>query len=590
MACIKVLDQNMINMIAAGEVIERPASVVKELIENSIDSGADKIVVNIEEGGRKLISVTDNGCGMDTEDLRLAFEPHATSKINSSADLSTISTLGFRGEALASISSIAQLTATSRTKNSLQANSVSIDCGQNKNLCPASADYGTKIQVRDIFYKLPARQKFLKSANTEMNHITECFKRIALANPNINLTLIHNKKEIYNLHSGDGLKNRIRSLFGNSVAEGLIETSSHEKNVNIKAFLGRPEISKTNKNTQYFFLNGRFIKDKFIFHALNEAYRSQLEPNRHPAAFVFIELPPDDFDVNVHPTKIEVRFYNSNLIHSLLLSTIRQKLLSTNMDVSFKTSPENFERKQHIKDAMEDFFKKNRPAAHQQNMPFSSYTKNSANKPQFDSRNFTAPSMPESSQSVAPKNFIQIHNSYIVSQNDNGFVIIDQHALHERIIYEKLKKRVSKNSLESQKQLVPETVELTQPQAENLNKNLDIFEKLGIQIEPFGPNTYAIHSFPLLLTKADPADFVIDLIDILDSKLSGTNSDQLLDEILNMAACKAAIKAGQKLTDDEIQHLLDQKEKTDYSSRCPHGRPTTITFSIPELEKQFKRT
>jgi len=591
MGQIKVLDQNMINMIAAGEVIERPASVVKELVENSIDAGATKITVTIEDGGRKLISITDNGCGMDADDLARAFEPHTTSKIKASSDLLGISTLGFRGEALASIASIAQVRAVSRTKDSAGANCVEIDCGSKGGASPCSADYGTTVQIRDIFYKLPARRKFLKTANTEMGHITEQFTRIALANENLDLTLIRNGKELYRLSDKDDLRRRITELFpisSSDISENLIEAESSEKGLHVHALMGKPLISRTNNRFQYVFLNGRFIRDKFISHAIKEAYRGLLEPGRFPVVFLFINMSFEDYDVNVHPTKIEVRFYNSNLIHSQILGALREKLLGTDLempgrlpDVQYAGSTSRHSppvRDSRIADAMAEFFKKHRPAQMQQQLGF-------------------RPSAPGKVHAVSRENsaqydrkYLQIHDSFIVAQTEEGFVIIDQHALHERIIYEDLCRRIRKNKLQSQRLLIPESFEVTVSGAEALKANAELTDKLGIELVPFGPRTMAVQSFPTLLSGVQPLDFIQDLIDLLDRKDAGLDAERLLDEVLNMAACKAAIKAGQKLTDSEIEQLLSDRQNAESASRCPHGRPTTIKFSIGDLEKQFKRT
>ncbi len=598
MGQIVVLDQNMINMIAAGEVIERPASVVKELMENSIDAGASKITVSIEDGGRKLISITDNGCGMDADDLARAFESHTTSKIKTSIDLHGIATLGFRGEALASIASIAQVKAVSRTKDSVEANRIEIDCGNKAGANPCSADYGTTIQVRDIFYKLPARRKFLRTANTEMSHITEQFIRVALANKQLALTLVHNGRELYRLSDNDGLRQRIAILFPTpqgSIGENLIEAESHEKGLHVFALLGKPDISRTSGKFQYIFLNGRFIRDKFISHAIKEAYRGLLEPNRFPVIFLFLQMSPEDYDVNVHPTKNEVRFYNANFVHSQVLGVLREKLLGTNLQTSAKL-PSISERKaastfptrgqdQKIADAMAEFFKKHRPSQRQEHLRFvpSSTGTKSETLPRVP-----LPDAPHYTENE--RKFLQIHDSFIVAQTDEGFVLIDQHALHERIIYEDLSRRIRKSKLQSQKLLMPESFELTDNQAEVLEKNKQLIEQLGIELVPFAPRTMAIQAFPTLLAKAEPLDFIQDLIDILESSDTGSDPDRLLDEVLNMAACKAAIKAGQKLTTSEIEQLLADKETIDYASRCPHGRPTTIEFTISELEKQFKRT
>jgi len=622
MGQILVLDQNMINMIAAGEVIERPASVVKELMENSIDSGATKIKVSIEDGGRKLISITDNGCGMDGEDLASAFEPHTTSKIKTSSDLQGISTLGFRGEALASIASVSQVTCTSRTKIQTGANRIEIDCGNKSSVSPASADYGTTIQVRDIFYKLPARRKFLRTANTEMGHIAEQFTRIALANGSLDLTLIHNGRELYRLSDKDHLHQRIAELSpipSSGISENLIEAESNEKSLHILALMGKPSISRTSKKFQYVFLNGRFIRDKFISHAIKEAYRGLLEPNRFPVVFLFIRMPYEEYDVNVHPTKSEVRFYNANLVHSQILATLREKLLGTDLQTHavLPTATGSREmqginvpgnRSEAISEAMAEFFKKHRPVQTQEHFSYKPTQQIVSLRPcsrQIPERHTGAATVSAFTQTSQPvpeilskqRKFMQIHDSFIVVQTDEGFVIIDQHALHERIIYENLCKRIlhrapdgGKNKLESQKLLIPQSFDVSPSDADLLNTNAELLEKLGIEVVPFGPRAMAIQAFPTLLTKADPLDFVQDLIDLLGRKDINPDGEKLLDEVLNMAACKAAIKAGQRLTDSEIEQLLRDKVNAESASRCPHGRPTTIKFSISDLEKQFKRT
>ncbi len=584
MGRITVLDQNMVNMIAAGEVIERPASVVKELVENSIDAGATKITITVEDGGRKLISITDNGGGMDAEDLACAFEPHTTSKIKISDDLKAIATLGFRGEALASIASIAQVKAISRTKGQLAGNCIEIDCGEKKGLIPCSSDTGTTIQVRDIFYKLPARRKFLKSANTEITHVVEQFIRIALANNGIDLMLIHNGKEQYRLSASMGIRARIAELFSQEIADNLLETENNEKGLRITALLGKPAIATTSNRLQYIFLNGRFIRDKFISHAIKEAFRGAIDPSRFPAAFIFIKMPYEDYDANVHPTKIEVRFYNANLVHSQILACLREKLLSTDLD-TLACVPQQYaptiRRDNQVAQAMEEFFKRHRPST-QRHLDFS-----------FDAQNSTPGRINEyrpSSIEHPVSKFLQIHDTFIIAENHDGFVIIDQHALHERLMYEQLKKRVKENPLETQKLLMPESLTLTKEQSDTVENNSQLFEKLGIELVPFGPKTIAIQSFPVLLAKAQPADFLADAIDLLTEKASTLDENSLFDEVLHMAACKAAIKAGQKLTDSEIEQLIADKETIENSSHCPHGRPTVIKFTITELEKQFKRT
>ena len=594
MGHIVTLDQNMINMIAAGEVIERPASVVKELLENSIDAGAMKITVAAEDGGRKLISVTDDGCGMDAEDLANAFEPHATSKIKTSSDLRNISTLGFRGEALASIASVAQVRAVSRTRDSTAGTCIEMDCGNKSGVAPCSADCGTTIQVRDLFYKLPVRRKFLKTANTEMGHISEHFARVALAKSDLDLTLTHNTRELYRLPAGQGLRQRIAQLLSGEIAENLIETESSEKGLHIFALMGRPDIARTNKNFQYVFVNGRFIRDKFISHAVKEAYRGTLEPDRFPVIFLFIRMPCEDVDVNVHPTKIEVRFCNANLVHSQILGCLRERLLATNLETPGKlplpagTSAESKAdsstqaRKEKITEAMAEFLKKHRPgpAPHQ-------FERSAAR----DRRPYQPAAQAAEYESTAvQKKFMQIHDAFIVAQTDDGCVIIDQHALHERIMYESLRRRISAGKLESQRLLIPESFQLTDAQAAAIEENSQLIERLGIELAPFGPRTMAIQAFPTLLSKAAPLDFVRDMLDLLCERGAAPDAEALLDELLNMAACRAAVKAGQRLSNAEIEQLLAERQIFDSAGHCPHGRPTTIKLSIKELEKQFRRT
>jgi len=598
MGRISVLDDNMINMIAAGEVIERPASVVKELVENSIDSGATRIDIAVEDGGRKLISVADDGCGMDTDDLAKAFEPHTTSKVRTSKDLRAITTLGFRGEALASIASVAAIKAISRTRECLGGCSIEIDCGEKGEVKPCSCDYGTRIEVRDLFYKLPARRKFLRTVNTEMSHISEQFSRIALVNNDTYLTLSHNGNELHNLAGGQSLNERIAGLFSQEIAQGLIETQSEEKGLNIHAFLGRTEISRTNNKLQYVFLNGRFIRDKFISHAMREAYRTFLEPDRFGVVFLFIEMPYEDYDVNVHPTKIEVRFYNANLVHSQVLAVLREKLLASDLDVKGKIpirqtssapqSKEQYEQTSNIRRAMDEFFKKHRPVETQSRLALANISTSSSLKEQ--SQRSAAIYEPLRQEQLQLPYFLQIHDSYIVVQTTEGFEILDQHALHERILYNKIKQRITSQNLERQKLLLPESFEASSAQQQALEENRQIMEKLGLEVVPFGPKTVAVQSFPGLLGKANPVDFVRDLLDLLADKGKQFDAEALLDEVINMAACKGAIKAGQRLTAVEIEQLLAERQVSEMSSRCAHGRPTVLKFSLNDLEKQFKRT
>jgi DNA mismatch repair protein MutL len=609
MGKIVVLDDNMINMIAAGEVIERPASVVRELMENSIDAGADRIAVQVEEGGRECIRVIDNGGGMGPEDLALAVEPHTTSKVRTEQDLWNITTLGFRGEALASIAAVSRMTVTSRVPDSIQAHCLEVDCGQNKTVRPSSGAVGTTIEVRRLFYKLPARRKFLRSANTEMGHVSEQFTRIALAHPELDLTLEHGSRSVYRLPAGGSIRERLKTLFGSVVSEDLIEVEREDKQIRIVGLIGQPETARTSAKYQYIFLNGRFIRDKFILHAVREAYRGLTEPNKYPVVFLFLRMPPDRFDVNVHPTKTEVRFENSNWVYSQVLSALRDRLLSMDLKTTgrFPSGASDFAdgdnplesllqkgRSQRIHEAMEDFFESHAAGQSRQGT-FSFPTPRPSAPRSFDGggsvRGFAPPTVPSMEPfEPAAVHCLQIHSSYLLVQTEDGFEVIDQHALHERILYEKMRARLEQGPLAAQRLLVPPSVEVTESEQALLEQNADLLEKLGIELTPFGPGVLAVQSFPVLLEKADPAEFLRDLLDLLSDRQLSVDAEKLVHHVLDRAACKAAIKAGEPLTEDEIGQLLKDREQTLHSSRCPHGRPTSIRFPLKDLEKQFKRT
>jgi len=596
---IAVLDDNLVNMIAAGEVIERPASVVKELLENSIDAQARRIVVHVEEGGRELIRVSDDGCGIAFEDMPLAFEPHATSKIRTQEDLLKISTMGFRGEALASIAAVSSLQMVSRPADSLQAGRIEIDCGQKNPPMPAAGPVGTTVEVRRLFYKLPARRRFLRSANTEMTHIIEQFIRIALAYPELELVLEHGGRLVYSLRAGQSLAERIGILFPSAVSEDLLEVERKEKSFSLRALLGRPDRTRTSSSYQYIFLNRRYIRDKFILHALKEAYRGLIEPHKHPVAFLFLQVPAEMFDVNVHPTKTEVRFENANWIYSQVLSALRDKLLSTDLPTAgtVPTSAASFhtedpleellqkDRESRIHQAMDGFFKSHSASeTSQRRLPFSAaMPKGTPQKPSESSE--------ESFRDAAvPAGYLQIHNSYLLIPTADGFEVIDQHALHERILYEKMRAAAEKGPLSSQRLLVPVIADVTEAQLQTLQQFAWLAEKLGIEWSSFGPKSIAIHSFPVLLEGAEPAQYIQEMLDVLTEKPIGADEETLLQMVLERAACRAAVKAGQPLSVPEIEQLLADRKLTQTPGRCPHGRPTSLSFRLKDLEKQFKRT
>jgi len=638
MAHIKVLSTQLINKIAAGEVVERPASVVKELMENSLDAGAARINVEIEDGGKKLIRISDNGCGMNPDDLALACASHATSKITADEDLFSIVTLGFRGEALASIASVSHLDIVSRPADSIEGARIEISGGSQSPLTPTAASYGTVITIRNLFFNTPARRKFLRTTNTEMGHITEQFTRIALAHTEAQFSLMHNGRKIHDLPAGQTLQERIGSLFTPELAQNLMDVHRKDPQLEISGLIAHPHQSRTGTQWQYVFLNGRHIRDRFIGHAIRESYRGLIEINRQPVVFLFLKMPPDTVDVNVHPAKTEVRFANSNLVHSQVLAALRDRLLSTDLTVSMQTdkfaqphnqpssaattSESTQEHQQRVRQAMADFFKSIPPPA----QPPAAATKASPTAPSYNSQgqatlplaeqsppvDTSAPTfMPPADTSAAagttattndsiapfePQNttdlntVLQIHNAYLVTQNEDGLIIIDQHALHERILYEKLSRQFNQGRLARQRRLIPEVIDVTAAQIAAMENHSELLLELGIEMEQFGPSSIAIQSFPVLLEKASPAEFVGDLLDMLIEQAGQTTRPELIHHVLDMMACKAAVKAGDPLSESEIRALLTQRHLIEQPGTCPHGRPTTISLSLAELEKQFKRT
>ncbi|HSI32613.1 MAG TPA: DNA mismatch repair endonuclease MutL [Tepidisphaeraceae bacterium] len=576
---VQQLSTALENRIAAGEVIERPASVVKELIENALDAGARNILVEIEDGGRELIRVIDDGHGIPADDLPLAFAEHATSKIRTDDDLFRIGTMGFRGEALASIGSVSHARICSRTADSQAAWEVVNRGGECSAPQASAGNVGTVLEIRHLFYNTPARRKFMKGAPTEIGHISDTVLRLALPHPGVSFTLTHNGKKSLHLPATDPTS-RLLEAWPDDFHEQRLPLDARDAEVKILGLIGLPALARPTAKYQYLYLNGRHIRDRFIQHALREAFRGLTEPGRHPAAILMLNVPPGDVDVNVHPTKIEVRFKDSGRIHGLVLSAVREKLLGSDLTpraIPFLADNVEPADRLDVRATLASFFQKlpgdlNAPAA-----PAAMTTDASS----------IAPASP---LPTLPSTAIQLHNSYLVTETPEGMLIIDQHALHERIMYEELKARVTRGPLESQRMLIPPTVPATTRQVALLEQIQPLLGRLGIEVSPFGPETLAVHAFPTFLARVDPVEFVTDLLERGEQELLDLHDEELLHEILDMMSCKAAVKAGDPLTAAEIQALLARKDLVDRSSNCPHGRPTTLRLSLRDLEKQFKRT
>ncbi len=744
---IRELSKSMINKIAAGEVVERPANVVKELIENSIDAGATRIDVEVEKSGVELIKIVDNGCGITANQLVLALSPHSTSKVSEPDDLFRIHTLGFRGEALASIAEVSQLVLSSRSVDSDEGAQIRSDGGTLGEIQPIGRAVGTTIEARNLFFNVPARRKFLKSQATEFGHIQEAVYRVALPNSGVAFTLTHNGRKIIDVPSTDGLKDRARRLLGEDVASRLVAVDSSYKNVRVSGYVGLPDLSRPTQALQYVFLNGRFIRDRSLQHALSEAYRGLLLTGRYPVVLLNVQIPPDFVDVNVHPTKMEVRFVDGSAIYAGLLSAIREQFLRSDirsrpndseLDAAAKRArskldqndaPENKDvppektpnaetsrvdapkKKEAPKSdegetrelrfvpdvdpgdpiaALDDkvaeakrkdllgWFKnadakatsaeetfqdasqarldvdaanavleeaaaqereervaKNvkRPESRQvAPNAFSSSSGNSAFR-KFPPLPNDAASRPLANERQVPSNergafgnvdnssegirarvvennqgtlrskapmrgqvardskgrpVVQICDRYLVMETDDGMAVVDQHALHERILYEKLKEGYDSDKLDVQRLLVPDVVDLSPVELPFVLENRESFAKLGILVDSFGGTSVVVNGYPALLRGFSPKDAFLAALGALRQSGKAQPGD-LFDAALKQMACKAAIKAGDYLRPDAVIELIVEAEREVNSHHCPHGRPSTLLFSCEELDKLFKR-
>jgi DNA mismatch repair protein MutL len=639
MGRIHVLPDLLVNKIAAGEVVERPASVVKELMENAIDAGATRIEVAIEQGGRKLIRVNDDGKGMDADDVQLTIVSHATSKVSHEDDLFAISTLGFRGEALASIASVSHLSIVSRRHEDVEGHTLQVAGGKVEPVRTTGCAPGTDVQVRDLFFNMPARQKFLRTVNTEMGHIVEQFARIAIAHPELNLTLTHNGRELHRLSATDDLHGRISNFYGSELVDLLIPVKRDERGIRIQGHVILPSSGRATTKWQYLFLNGRFIRDRFAGHAVKEAYRGLMDSHRQPAYFLFLTVDPASVDVNVHPTKTEVRWRDSGMIHSQVLSSLRETFSQHDLTPSAAVSQNDEQaeqRRDEVRKAMADYFKSIPPTqpVGDHRPTGSRLGRDRAKQGAFSPDHGWAPApaggstgfrssfdrsddvtLLDSMDSVAERDAtvpschveevanagcdeqasigtsaIQLHNAYLVAETEDGIIIVDQHALHERVMYETFTRRLSQGPLESQRMLLPVSVLATAEQMAAVETHAELLADLGLELTPFGKTALAVQAFPVLLDKVDLAGFVRDLLEKLTEIEVSPSRETLVHEVVDMMACKAAVKAGDPLNASEIEALLASRERVERASNCPHGRPTTIRMSFKELEKQFQRT
>ena len=622
MAAIQTLPPRLANQIAAGEVVERPASVAKELIENALDAGASRVEVDVEQGGARLIRVRDDGGGIAHDQLPLALSRHATSKIHTLDDLEAVSSLGFRGEALASISSVARLTLTSRARGETEGWCVEAE-GQDMQtrVSPAAHPQGTTVEVRDLFFNTPARRKFLRTEKTEFSHLEENLRRQALGRFDVGFTLQHNGRAVQSLRPATTERDqqqRVASLCGSQFMEHALGIDVEASGLRLRGWVALPTFSRSQADLQYFFVNGRPIRDRLVAHAVRQAYRDVLYNQRHPAFVLYLDVDPGNVDVNVHPTKHEVRFRDGRLVHDFLFRSLHRALAevrpgddstapahgdegapmaaaesatperSSAPGPGGQTQPGQAPATPSETEAQMAFY----GSLHQGGGPSANAVREASPTPFIQSRT-TAPSgMPEASESETPPlgyAIAQLHGVYILAQSADGLVVVDMHAAHERIVYERMKRGVAGEGVTSQPMLVPLTLNVSQREADHAEQYADDMATLGLQLDRMGPETVTVRQIPALLRDADMEQLVRDVLSDLVTHGQSQQVEARIEHLLGTMACYGSVRANRQLTIPEMNALLRDMEATERSGQCNHGRPTWTRMSMGDLDKLFMR-
>ncbi len=608
---IKLLDPRLANQIAAGEVVERPASVIKELLENALDAGANNIHVDVEQGGVRLIRVRDDGRGIHPDELPLALSRHATSKISSADDLAAIGSLGFRGEALAAISSVSRLTLTSAEEGQPQALQVQVE-GRDMTpaITPAAHPRGTTVEMRDLFFNTPARRRFLRTEKTEFGHVEEAFRRIAMSEFNTGFRLTHNQRVIHQLAPAKeavARSQRIARLCGQQFMEQSVAVDVEASGLRLHGWMGLPTFSRSQADMQYFYVNGRVVRDRVVSHAVRQAYRDVLYQNRHPAYVLFLELDPALVDVNVHPTKSEVRFREQRMVHDFLYRTLHRTIAELSPEaapapevktvestpwhqhsgitpnqggltlVPPRVNVSTFAPSQHQSDG------------HDYAQAYGALV--AAPNEEFQQHPEVAESAQASPSGMPPLGYAlgQLHGIYVVAQNAEGMVLVDMHAAHERITYERLKESWQQARVQSQPLLVPYSLAVSTKEAALAADSQEAFAQLGFEVAQVGPESITIRAIPALLRGADVEALIRDVLaDLLTHGIT-TRVEGEIDELLSTMACHGSVRANRRLSIDEMNALLRDMEATERSGQCNHGRPTWMQFSMKQLDKLFLR-
>ncbi len=636
MSKIKILSESLINKIAAGEVVDRPFSVVKELLENAIDAGADQIFVTIKNGGKESISVLDNGSGMSETDTQLAIERHATSKISTNEDLENINTMGFRGEALAAIAAVSRFELTTCHDENEGGFQIRIEGGKRIHTAKTGFPRGTRISVDNLFYNTPARQKFMKSVNTEYGHIHDFIIRLSLGYPHIQFKLIHNKNVILNITKSQSFKQRVRQCFGDEIANDLTECHHEESYLSFSGLISLPSKNRSSRRWQHTFVNDRYVKCQTINHGIYEGYKTLLMKNMHPMFFLKVQLSPSEIDVNVHPAKTEIRVKNPNLIHTIIANklssllklgsrrqvfphsespqpeippteskpsrndtdagmitkvSISESQPSSSVDSLYK---EPSEQLSFVAPSLKEVDHRPTPKA-KSSTPVSLSLKNSAEEELFHFSERQAPSenLPAIDRSEGKNSLFQalgqLSGKYILAQGENCLVLVDQHAAHERIRFEEIRRQFYARTLSASPLLIPMMMELPPQDGVLLEQYQEEWKKLGFVIDHFGGNDYSIKEVPAILQDQDIPKIIKAVLDEATQFGKSGKLEVFFNEVFEKMACHSSVRSGQELSHQEMQSLLDQLVNLDLHLTCPHGRPCVVEMTIAELDRRFKR-
>ncbi len=618
MSKIKILPELLSNKIAAGEVVERPAAVVKELVENSLDAGSSRIVVDVAKGGRSLIRVSDNGTGMGHDDALLALERYATSKIFKDQDLFSINTLGFRGEALPSIAAVSRFNLTTRVASADSGTEIVVEGGKIINVSEVGAPTGSMVTVQQLFFNTPARRKFLKTIGTEMGHIADMVARIALGHPAVQLRLTHNEKIVKNWSVASGLFDRVVDVLGNDLKNSLHAVEFQNGGISVSGWISSPRVTRRTSRAIFIYVNGRFVRDRIVQHALFEGYSQRLVKGQFPVAVIYINLPFDAVDVNVHPTKNEVRFARQRDVHEAVRRAVAQTLHEVDLP---QWRPANYTTDRQaaaaggISEAARKEFGMRKAEGGKKGSEFGSphlaprdsqlVTRDPDPEPrnaQLETRNPQLVTRNPQRATRTTQHAIwdkegfssmrvigQFHNTYIVCESEGGLILIDQHAAHERVLYEQFSARSTGAPKSAQRLLVPETVELGYREAGVLEKMIAELKDIGLDIEPFGGNTFVVKAVPVLLAGREIKPVLIEIVEKITEIGSAPGFAKALDQSRMVMACHGAIRANQALSGAQIKGLLSQLDGCHNPSHCPHGRPTWIHWDMRSLDKSFKR-